>query len=166
MKKIVDKGVDATLALMLVAMTVAVFAQVFFRYVLRSPLSWPEETARMLIVWLSFLGGYMALRERRHIGFSLFVKKLPRGGTFALEVIVLLFMLFFLAVVIREGTYFAQRSLNVRMPYTRISVGWFVYSAFPVSGTLMFIQTAMNLADTVKRFRAGDEIPVATQEEG
>lgn len=150
MKRIVDKGVDFALAAMLLVMTVIVFAQVFFRYVLNAPLSWPEETARMLIIWMTFVGAYMALREHRHIGFNLVVKKFPRTARFWIEVGVLISILAFLAVVIREGAYFAQRSFNIRMPYTRISVGWFVYSAFPVSGVLMFAQTIIDLVARVK----------------
>lgn len=165
MKKLIDKGVDGALALMLAVMTVVVFAQVFFRYVLRSPLSWPEETARVLVVWLSFLGGYMALREKRHIGFNLLVKKLPRTGKFFVEVLVLLFILFFLGVVIYQGTFFAYRSLNIRMPYTRISVGWLVYSVFPVTGVLMFAQTLLDLLAVFGAFRNGEAIETSIQED-
>ena len=163
MKRIIDSGVDIVLAMMLVVMTTAVFAQVFYRYVLNSPLAWPEETARILVVWITFLGGYMALREKKHIGFNLLVKKLPRGLAFAVEVLVLLLMLFFLSVVIWQGAFFAQRSLNIRMPYTRISVGWIVYSVFPVSGVLMFVQTAKELRECTRRFRSGQS---AVPEEG
>ncbi len=164
-KKILDKGVDGTLALMLAVMTVVVFSQVFFRYVLRSPLSWPEETARVLVVWLSFLGGYMALREKRHIGFNLLVKKLPRRGKFVVEVIVFLLILVFLGVVVYQGTFFAYRSLNIRMPYTRISVGWLVYSVFPITGALMFVQTVLDLLALIAAFRTGDVIETSIQED-
>ena len=36
-------------------MTLVILLQVFFRYVLNAPLSWPEEAARYLMVWMTFL---------------------------------------------------------------------------------------------------------------
>lgn len=155
MKRMIDNGVDFILAMMLLAMTFVVFAQVFFRYVLNAPLAWPEETARILVVWITFLGGYMALREGKHIGFNLLVKQMKRNTAYLVELFVFAAVFFFLSVVIYQGTFFAYRSLRIQMPYTGISVGWVVYSVFPVSGVLMFVQTVLDLQRAVKRHKAG-----------
>jgi len=148
-KRIVDRAVDGFLAATLLAMTVIVFVQVFYRYVLNHPLSWPEETARVLIVWLSFVGGYMALREGKHIGFNLFVKKLPGDARRLVQIAGRLLVIFFLVVVIWQGWIFAAKSLAVEMPYTGISVGWFVYSVFPVSGVLLLVQSLIDLGRSI-----------------
>lgn len=38
---------------LIVALTIA---QVFFRFALNSPLVWSEELARLLLVWVTFIG--------------------------------------------------------------------------------------------------------------
>lgn len=149
MKRVVDRAVNAFLAATLLAMTLIVFVQVFYRYVLNHPLSWPEETARVLIVWLSFVGGYMALRENKHIGFNLFVKKLPENARRVVEIVGRVLVIFFLIVVIWQGWIFAHKSLSILMPYTGISVGWFVYSVFPVSGVLLLAQSLIELVHSI-----------------
>jgi TRAP-type C4-dicarboxylate transport system permease small subunit len=146
MKKILDQAIDFILAMLLIAMTCIVFIQVFFRYVLNAPLPWPEETARMMIVWLSFIGGYMALRENKHIGFNLLVKKFPVHAQLVINIIGKVLIIIFLFVVIKEGLAFSRKYLAITMPYTGISVGWVVYSVFPVSGALMLLQTIYDLS--------------------
>lgn len=50
-------------------------AQIFFRFVLDSPLVWSEELARLLTVWLTFLGAAVVCWDGRHlnidVGFGL-----------------------------------------------------------------------------------------------
>ncbi|MCP4399908.1 MAG: TRAP transporter small permease [bacterium] len=153
MKKRLDQGIDCILAMILAAMTVIVFTQVFFRYVLNSPLAWPEEVARLMIVWLTFLGGYMALREKKHIGFNLLVKKLaPKTQqivTIAGKVLIILFLL----VTIKEGVLFAKKFANVPMPYTQFPIGKVAYTVFPISGVLMLLQMVEDLSQALSALK-------------
>lgn len=153
MKRILDQGIDFILAMILATMTVVVFIQVFFRYVLNAPLSWPEETARMLVVWLSFIGGYMAMREKKHIGFNLLVKKLPQQTQVVVGIIAKVLVIVFLLVVIKEGFLFARKFLAIKMPYTEVSVGWVVYSVFPLSGILMLLQSVIDLSNLFTAYK-------------
>ncbi len=155
-KRYLDRGIDTALAAILAAMTIVVFLQVFFRYVLNQPLSWPEETARVMIVWLSFIGAYLAMREKKHIGFNLLVKNLPLRWQAIVNIIGRTLVIVFLLVVIKQGLFFAQKYLTMRMPYTGISVGWFVYSVFPVSGLLMFFQAVSDLSRSFGMLRQGE----------
>lgn len=58
-------------------MTAAIFLQVIFRYVLRSPLSWSEELARFLFIWMTFIAGYVGARQGKHIGVETLQNALP-----------------------------------------------------------------------------------------
>jgi TRAP-type C4-dicarboxylate transport system permease small subunit len=156
-KQYLDRGIDMVQAVILAAMTVIVFLQVFFRYVLNHPLSWPEETARMMIVWLSFLGAYMAMREKKHIGFNLLVKKLPLRTQAIINIVGKTLIVVFLLVVIKQGYFFAQKFLTMQMPYTGVSVGWFVYSVFPVSGIFMLFQAVSDLSQSVTLLQHGEK---------
>jgi TRAP-type C4-dicarboxylate transport system permease small subunit len=142
------------LAALLVAMATVVFIQVFFRYVLDAALPWPEETARIMIVWLSFLGAYMAMRERKHIGFSVLVEKLPPRPRAVVNLIGRLLVIGFLVVVVKEGVRFVREHVDIPMPYTDVSTGWVVYSVFPVAGALMLFQSLVDIAEAVRNLRS------------
>ena len=50
---------------------------VYTRYVLNSAASWPEPTAVLLTIWLTFFGAAACYRLRFHMNVSFFVKLLP-----------------------------------------------------------------------------------------
>jgi TRAP-type C4-dicarboxylate transport system permease small subunit len=151
MKRTIDKAVDYFLILLILAMTAVVFISVFFRYVLNSPLSWSDEIARLMVVWLCFIGAYMALRENKHIGFDLVFKKLPPALKAGVALLNQALMAVFLLVVIWQGLIFSGEFLDVTMPYTGIPLGWFAYSALVAGGLLMLAQVLINLAGLVRK---------------
>ena len=63
--------------LLMVAMTVSILVGVFYRYVLNSALTWPEELARYAMVWVTCLGASLALRYGEHVAVEFVVQKLP-----------------------------------------------------------------------------------------
>ncbi len=150
MKKKLDKVVDIFTAFLVLGMTVVVFISVFYRYVLNMPLSWSEEITRLMIVWLSFVGAYVAMRENKHIGFDVIVAKLPAGLRRWIHLAGQVLIAVFLLVVVWQGFIFSREFLHVTMPYTDIPIGWFAYSVFPVSGILMLMQTIISIIDARK----------------
>lgn len=154
MKRWLDRCTDAFLALLIIGMTLVVSISVFYRYVLNHPLSWSEEITRLMIVWLSFVGAYMAMRENKHIGFDLLVSKFSPKAKALVSLIGNLLILVFLLVVFWEGISFSREFLNVGMPYTNLPIGWLYYSVFPVSGALMILQTFLSLGALWKSIRS------------
>lgn len=150
-KKRMDSGIDSLLGYVIIAMVLIVGLQVFFRYVMKNPLPWPEEIARIMIVWLSFVGGYMALRDKKHVGFNILVDKLSDKARGYTGIVSDFLVAVFLAVVVIEGFKFAVKFASVPMSYTRIPTGKLVYSVFPVSGILMFLQSVLTLIDSVSK---------------
>lgn len=58
--------------------------QVFFRYVLNSPLIWSEELVRFLVVWMCLVGSAVSNFDDDHMTINLIVEKFPRPVQFAL----------------------------------------------------------------------------------
>mgnify|MGYP006290579219 FL=1 len=46
-----------------IAMSVAIFLQIIFRFVIYVPFPWSEELARYLMIWMGMLGLAVALRH-------------------------------------------------------------------------------------------------------
>lgn len=61
----------------LVLMTVFVFAQVFFRYLLGTSLFWAEPASVMLMGWFIFLGAAVGVKEGYHLSFDVGLMIMP-----------------------------------------------------------------------------------------
>jgi len=89
------------LSVMCVAtMSVLVIAQVILRYVFNDPLTWSEEMARILFIYLSFLGIGAAYGRRRHMAIDALIILLPARLRRAVEFSVVVIATAFLVTVI------------------------------------------------------------------
>jgi TRAP-type C4-dicarboxylate transport system permease small subunit len=102
--KIIDAFMRILAASLVAATVVITCAAVYYRYVLNSALLWPEEIAGHLLVWISFVGAYLALRKEGHLSFDLLLDHLPKQTGYwirlAIEVLLILFfgMIFVLSI--------------------------------------------------------------------
>jgi TRAP-type transport system small permease protein len=65
------------LIMLLLAGTVLVLlGQVFFRYALERPLSWSNEAATDLLVYVAFVGFAIGIRDNAHVALNLFERRL------------------------------------------------------------------------------------------
>lgn len=71
---------------LLVGIVAVVTLQVVGRYLLINPFIWPEEVTRLMLVWLTFIGGAAVTRRGAHIAVDLLTEALPDGGRRALGV--------------------------------------------------------------------------------
>src|SRR6476620_3405566 len=132
------KGV---IALCLAVMVVLVFGNVVLRYGFNSGITISEELSRWLLVWLSFLGAIVALREHAHLGVDSLVRMLPAFGKRICFVINYCLMLF-ADWLLLAGSW-RQTIINIddRAPATGLSLGIFyaVGVIFGVSVGIMLI---------------------------
>lgn len=71
---------EVVIAACLALMVLLVFGNVVLRYAFNSGIPVSEEMSRWLFVWLTFLGGVVALREHAHLGTEILVSRLGPGG--------------------------------------------------------------------------------------
>ncbi|HVQ29212.1 MAG TPA: TRAP transporter large permease subunit, partial [Vicinamibacteria bacterium] len=84
-------------ALLVATQATVVGLQVVGRHLLRSPLPWTEEIARLLLVWLMCIGGIRALQESEHPRVTALVRLLSpqrrRAVDRGLQMVLLVFFL-------------------------------------------------------------------------
>jgi TRAP-type C4-dicarboxylate transport system permease small subunit len=73
--KIFAKIVDWFAALAVMVMTSLVFFQVANRYVIGWVVPWTEEVSRILFIWTTFVGAYIALKKNSHIAVETFFNR-------------------------------------------------------------------------------------------
>ena len=74
------KLLELLVVLLLVAMVVMVFGNVFLRYAFNSGITISDEMARYCFIWLTYIGAMVAMREGGHLGVDTLVKHLSRTG--------------------------------------------------------------------------------------
>src|ERR1051325_4585070 len=102
-------GVEWWSVLLLVLMVALVCVGVFFRYVLNASLSWYDEFAAYLLVWLTFYGAVVASYRGRHIGFEIVVDKLSPGRKKIVQLLAESCVLGFQIVLLYYGWLLLQR---------------------------------------------------------
>ena len=102
-----------------------VFGNVVLRYGFNSGLDVSEELSRWCLVWITFLGATVALKEGRHLGVDFLVAKLSRRGRSVCFAITRTTMLI-VAAMFCYGSY-RQTALDwdVAAPVTGLSTGLF-----------------------------------------
>jgi TRAP-type transport system small permease protein len=136
MAKILDlycRAIKFTIALCLAVMVVLVFGNVVLRYVFNSGITVSEELSRWLMVWLTFLGAIVALREHSHLGVDTLVRALPPLGKRICFVLSYTLMLYADWLLLSGSWKQVLITAGDRAPATNLSVGLF-YGAGVVFG--------------------------------
>ncbi|NMC31176.1 MAG: TRAP transporter small permease [Veillonellaceae bacterium] len=149
MKSLIDniyKALETVIRYMVLVllglMVVIVFANVVTRYYLHFSLAWSEEVTRFMLVWLVFLGSFLAYINDEHLGLDILVKKLPP----LVRKIVLVFtnalVIFALYAVLEGGYLMMIANFDWLSPAAEIPQGY-VYIVIPISCALMIFQTLL-----------------------
>ena len=116
-------------------MCLVVLLGVFMRYVLNNSLAWTEELARYSMIWLSWLGGGLALRRGAHIAVEFVIDALSPAARAVIVFAGRLAVLFFLGVCLWYGAQLTSRvsmqstialGISMQVPYAAIPLGAFM----------------------------------------
>jgi TRAP-type transport system small permease protein len=127
LKKIIDqycKFISYLLAIIMVAMVVLVFGNVFMRYALNSGFTISEELSRWLFVWMTFLGAVVALRENGHLGTDMLVGRLGPAGKKICMGLSLVLMLFCCYLIFKGSYEQARLNLDSTSAVMEVSMAW------------------------------------------
>jgi TRAP-type C4-dicarboxylate transport system permease small subunit len=134
----IERSLDVILGLMLLAVTLALFYQVFGRYVIGRAPAWTEEVARMLVAWMAMLGTGACLRNGGHVSVGALVNAVPLRVRLVLLAVRDLFVMATAGVMVWAGVRFAM--LNADQDSAALEIPMSIpYSAMAVGAALMAI---------------------------
>lgn len=142
--RILDRLVGLVAAAAVAATVVITCTAVFFRYVLNDSLPWPEEIDGYLLIWISFLGAYLAARDGQHLGVDIVVDLLPPGGRRVLRSVLDLGLIGLFGLVLFYSLRWISISGGREIMTLEISKGFFMV-AIPISMVLLMLATAVTL---------------------
>lgn len=123
----------------LIVLTLDVLWGVFSRYVMGAQSPWTEELARLLLVWVTMLGGALAYGEGAHLGVDLIADKLETDARRIIEISVQVMCIFFAVYVMIWGggkLTLERFEAGQMLPAMQVSRAW-VYASMPVAGLLI-----------------------------
>jgi TRAP-type C4-dicarboxylate transport system permease small subunit len=125
--------------------------QIIFRFILRIPASWTEETAKYAFIWMTFVGSSLGAKIQSHIRVDMFensLKGLPRLIVNWLNQLIFLAFAVIMTVV-GIGMCISLLSRPQLSPALKIPMQW-IYAALPVGMGLMCVRITLNLVSQIK----------------
>jgi TRAP-type transport system small permease protein len=151
-KGILSRILEVIMVVILSTMVVLVFGNVVARYVFNSAITWAEEVARFLFVWLTFVGASFGLQKGMHLGMDMIVSRLRVRARNIVEIVNGVIILAFLGVWAVGGVHLIEANLSFMSPATGFSMG-LVYMIGPLAAVLMSIETITRLAASLNTLR-------------
>jgi TRAP-type C4-dicarboxylate transport system permease small subunit len=137
-------------ALLLALMLLLVLVGVFYRYVFDDSLSWYDEFAGYLLVWLTMIGSVVGLARGKHIAFDTLVERFPPGSRRVVALFgVLCIVAFSLVILVAGGQLVREMEGETAISLPWVKMAW-IYSIMPISGGLMLFISAVQFLNILR----------------
>ncbi|MCD4768954.1 MAG: TRAP transporter small permease [Bacteroidales bacterium] len=127
---------DKAIAILFGVIVCVMFAQVVFRYIFNNSLSWSEELIRYLFVWLTFLGGALAINNKTHIAVEFFIELLPVKQMKFIRILNQIVITLFFASIVVIGLFWVYHSRGLQSGALGLPVNIVLYGALPLTSIL------------------------------
>ena len=131
-----DRVIEYATAIALLADVIVVGLQVGSRLLMNNPIAWTEEIARVLMIWLMFFGGVVALRRGQHTRITAVIRTFRPENCVAVELGINLVVLVFFGILAYQAYELILVSMKELLPASEIS-GAFVSAPMPICVLLM-----------------------------
>ncbi len=128
------------------AIVVSITLQIFFRYVLQSPLIWVIEFSTGCFIWGSFLCVSYALKKKRHITittFTIYMSAHARAVLRAVAYLIMNILLIVIAIYALKIIELEGRTTTISLPIT-ISKSW-LFSVPILTSSILSLITCVYL---------------------
>lgn len=149
--KLVTQIEEWTLFAIVICALISLFANVVLRYGFNYTLAWSEELVRIVIIYSTFVGASVAIKQGAMIRIDAVVQmfpKLKRYLTFYSH----LLMLIFASIMVYQGYKMThlqlitnQKTIIMQIPLVVI------YAVMPITGVMVFIRTIQVMIQDIKK---------------
>ena len=155
--KWLDENFEQTISILLMSlMTIILFIQVIMRRVFSNSLTWSEELARYLFIWLVYFGISYGAKIRKHIKIEAFLGVFPPKVRPYIEILGDILFFAFAVFVVYTSYQWVGRQIKLRQKSPALHIPmWMIYAA-PFTGfTLTCIRQVQTVIYRVGRIRNG-----------
>ncbi|WP_017729000.1 TRAP transporter small permease [Halalkalibacterium ligniniphilum] len=153
--KILNGLLTIAITLIFTTMVTLVFMNVALRYGFNSGITWSEEMARYLFVWIVFLGAIAAFKDRSHLGVDVLLGVLPPIGQKIIYVVNQIVIIGLLVIIIDGGLKMIVVNSNSYGPATGMPLSILFFAA-TFAASIMII---MSFVQTVQYVFLNQNLP-------
>lgn len=163
MNKLLDwlnNKLEMTVCVILMSgMSIIIFIQVIARYVFNNSLSWSEELARYMFIWLVYIGISLGCKEMKHLRIDAFIKIFPKKARPWVLVFSDFLFLAFAIYITYTGIHYTVMIFNQGdySPACHIPM-WIIDMAPAVGFGLSCIREIQTIIYRIKKIKAGEGI--------
>jgi tripartite ATP-independent transporter DctM subunit len=118
------RAIEGTAALLVVTELALLLVTVFSRYALNRPITWADELASILFLWLATLGAAIALRRGEHLRLTFLVARLPEPWRNRVEAFTLSLSTIFAFWIFWPARDYVADEAIVTLPGMDVSASW------------------------------------------
>ena len=139
-----------TLFIIVMAALISLFINVVLRYGFNYTLAWSEELVRIVIIYSTFVGASVAVKQRAMIRIDAIVQIFPKlkpGLTIATNLLMLVFagMMVYFGYKMTHLQYLThQKTIIMQIPLV------IIYAIMPVMGIMVFIRTVQVIIQDIR----------------
>ena len=148
--KLVTQIEEWTLFIIVISALISLFANVVLRYGFNYTLAWSEELVRIVIIYSTFVGASVAIKQGAMIRIDAVVQMFPRLKK-GLTVYTHILMLVFACIMVYHGYKMThlqlitnQKTIIMQIPLV------IIYAIMPVTGVMVFIRTVQVMTQDIK----------------
>lgn len=154
---IYDHFEEIFLVVCIIIMVVIIFLQVVMRYAFNYSLSWTEELARILFIWISWIGISLGEKRGEHITITLVKDRLKGNARTIFLVIGNILTLAILMVLIVKGIAITGQIYGMTSTTAALHIPkWIMFVVIPISCSLMTVRILKRILTNL--FRKGGEV--------
>ncbi|MFD1385950.1 TRAP transporter small permease [Oceanobacillus oncorhynchi subsp. oncorhynchi] len=128
------------------------FVQIISRYFFQSPFMWAEEIARLLFVWIVYLGVPVAIKRHANIAVDYFIQYLPEVMNKRLKVVLYIVAAVFSLIIAYFGMLMILQNMHMTIRTLPISQAvWYL----PI--VLGFLMMAINFIRVIPDILTGQD---------
>ena len=139
-----------------------VFSNVCLRYFTNHSITWSDEVARHLMIWLTFIGAGLTLRHGGLVAIDNLQAAMGERSGRIIRAIVAAIMIIFFLTMIWAGKIYVERTMFQTTPSSRIPFGY-IYLAMPIGFGLLILHLLLvlrtYLAGGMGALQQGDDVP-------
>jgi len=150
-KKIIENIEEILTVPLMLALLMVLTWQIGTRWLLNDPSLWSEEFARVLFMYMSLIGGAIAIKRNTHVNITFFSDKLPEKSRIALVLSLEFAVLFSIIAIIYLGYQHVQRTAFFELITLGVSSNWMNYS-LPLGGLFMVFRQLEKMFGLFKQF--------------
>ncbi|QQK78894.1 TRAP transporter small permease [Salicibibacter cibi] len=142
---------DYIITIAIAGTIIVVSSNIFFRYVLNSPITWTEELSIAFFVYVTYFGLSSAMKRNSHIGIDYFVRKLPDPLSYFFQWVRLITIF---GIILFVFVYLGfQLALDTTAQTSILGISYiYIYLSIPLGGILALLHLTYVIVTRNKDF--------------